>query len=214
MDVNRYVYNADLYCEDCANEIKRRLKKDAEKSLGYEASDPDASEPTYDSGFRVAGTVFKPPTTLWDASGSWSECRERLDTHAAECRELGHAVEDFDHDEVRVKDVGTFLIRQRCYPHGYDTSPEDSDEWPQGVCAGETDTPEHCGNCHCYLATPLTSEGVAYAVAAIADFVRSTAQRGDLRGDEDTLREWASDLKAYNLSGMQQAWVTAFGSLV
>ena len=48
----------------------------------------------------------------------------------------------------------------------------DSDQFPQGPYdngGGESDFPQHCGNCNLFLENPLTSYGEKYVIAAAKD---------------------------------------------
>lgn len=49
---------------------------------------------------------------------------------------------------------------------------------PHADGGGETDTPQHCGECHVFLENPLTSEGVKYVRESHRD------------NPSDTTREW------------------------
>jgi len=47
----------------------------------------------------------------------------------------------------------------------YDNSQEamDSEDWPEEVQVGdESDSPDHCAECHRFLGRPLTEDGVEY----------------------------------------------------
>jgi len=48
----------------------------------------------------------------------------------------------------------------------------DSEQFPQGPYengGGESDTPQHCGNCNLFLENPLTNDGEEYVIAAAKD---------------------------------------------
>ena len=47
-----------------------------------------------------------------------------------------------------------------------------SDQFPQGPYengGGESDYPQHCGNCHVFMENSLTSDGEDYVIAAAKD---------------------------------------------
>lgn len=73
--------------------------------------------------------------------------------------------------------------------HGYHVSEStDSEEFPQSVMdgGGESDTPQHCDECHCFLENPLTSEGVSYVYEALADYIAGGI------ADHEVLSTWAA----------------------
>lgn len=56
-----------------------------------------------------------------------------------------------------------------------DESSYDSDDYPKGPYpdgGGESDTPSHCDACNAHLENPLTSDGYAYVIEAVAEDVR------------------------------------------
>ena len=60
----------------------------------------------------------------------------------------------------------------------------DSDRFPQGPYSdggGESDTPQHCGNCGVFLENFLTSDGVEYVTQAV----------NSADGDADVLTVWS-----------------------
>ena len=64
----------------------------------------------------------------------------------------------------------------------------DSDTFPQGPCEesnGESDTPQHCAGCGCFLENPLTPDGYAYVQTAL-DVYGATGN-----GNREILQQWA-----------------------
>lgn len=60
----------------------------------------------------------------------------------------------------------------------------DSNNYPKGPTEeGESDSPEYCDHCECFLETELTEEGREYVQEAIDDFVKT--------GHGECAREWA-----------------------
>lgn len=51
-------------------------------------------------------------------------------------------------------------IIRAAYPERVDS--EFSDHWPQEETISESDTPDHCAGCGCFLDNPLTLDGMAY----------------------------------------------------
>lgn len=85
----------------------------------------------------------------------------------------------------------------------------DSDEYPKGPFdngGGESDTPQHCGDCGVYLDAPLTTSGVDYAIEHLQSYVDRDS------GTAEVLDIWAADLKDYSLDAAQQATLDAFTS--
>lgn len=63
----------------------------------------------------------------------------------------------------------------------------DSDEFPKGPYGdggGESDAPQHCDECHCFLENPLTSDGVSYVYDMVLEHLH------DARGQAETIAEW------------------------
>ncbi len=59
----------------------------------------------------------------------------------------------------------------------------DSNDYPKGPYAdggGESDCPQHCGNCHTFLENPLTADGYEYVQEALANGT----------GDSEVLAMW------------------------
>lgn len=63
-------------------------------------------------------------------------------------------------------------IIRAAYPERVDS--EFSDHWPQEEMISESDTPDHCAGCGCFLENPLTPDGVAYVREALE---RATGNR-------------------------------------
>lgn len=63
----------------------------------------------------------------------------------------------------------------------------DSCNFPQMELIGESDTPQHCARCGCFLDNPLTHDGLAYVQRALDENT----------GKPDVLRQWA---KRYGFS--------------
>lgn len=62
----------------------------------------------------------------------------------------------------------------------------DSDGFPQGPYeASESDTPDHCGACGCFLDNPLTADGLAYVQSALDEHGATG------RGNREVLALWA-----------------------
>lgn len=60
----------------------------------------------------------------------------------------------------------------------------DSDEYPKGPYpdgGGESDTPDYCDRCRCFLENPLTDEGYRYVNQVIAE-----------NPDSECAKEWAA----------------------
>jgi hypothetical protein len=94
---------------------------------------------------------------------------------------------------------------------------------PYSDGGGESDAPEHCAHCHEYLANPLTSEGVEYALTAIENEAldleaanRIMPRLGTAEESPDfaywhgsphkaIVLEWADDLQWYGLNDEQEA---------
>ena len=73
----------------------------------------------------------------------------------------------------------------RNFPEELDEYLIDSNEWPVGPYAGgggESDTPQHCGNCRAFLENALTSDGYEYVATALADVGGDTATKEAWRG--------------------------------
>jgi hypothetical protein len=61
-----------------------------------------------------------------------------------------------------------------------DESSYDSDDFPKGPYpngGGESDSPEHCDSCHCFLENPLTPDGVNYTRQLISENPRNKTAR-------------------------------------
>ena len=119
-----YIYNADIYCEICANRIKKGLEKEGFNPLDFE-------------------------------------------------------------------DEKTF----------------DSNEFPKGPFSdggGESDSPQHCGECHCPLNNDLTHDGVKYVVEYLKEFCEGSGGSGEV------LDGWARQLNDYELDEEQTFVLTAF----
>lgn len=60
-------------------------------------------------------------------------------------------------------------------PHEPDMeSTYDSDDYPKGPYpdgGGESDLPQHCGDCGCFLENPLTDDGYERTIDAIVDVI-------------------------------------------
>ena len=58
---------------------------------------------------------------------------------------------------------------------------EDSNSWPQEYSRGEgeSDSPDHCGNCHRFLGRHLTDDGIAY----VQESAREELARDGVIGD-------------------------------
>lgn len=70
----------------------------------------------------------------------------------------------------------------------------DSDSFPQGPYpdgGGESDSPEHCDNCNCFLENELTPDGRDYVLNLIRENITNK------RGSTDILEEW---IDYYNIT--------------
>lgn len=113
----------------------------------------------------------------------------------------------------------------------------DSDDFPKGPYGdggGEADTYQHCDGCHVFLENALTSHGVTHVLEQIKDSIAEALQHGraatwdrvmPLKGtaedDEsfklwhgkrhvEIMREWAEDLRNYELERDEKALVDLF----
>jgi hypothetical protein len=84
--------------------------------------------------------------------------------------------------DLYCEDCATQIKAELAYSH--EGQPEhlfDSDEYPKGPYpAGESDTPDHCGNCGVFLENSLTGDGEQYVKDAIQDGT----------GDPEVLATW------------------------
>lgn len=63
----------------------------------------------------------------------------------------------------------------------------DSDDFPQGPYSdggGESDSPQHCDNCHVFLENPLTDEGYKYVTEAVMAHSKG--------GNGEVIRAWVN----------------------
>ena len=84
-------------------------------------------------------------------------------------------------------------IIRAAYPERVDS--EFSDHWPQEETISESDTPDHCAGCGCFLQNPLTPDGDSYVreLAKAYDAPDSSweeiAARAESAGNH-TVAEW------------------------
>lgn len=78
------------------------------------------------------------------------------------CRDCGHSIAD----DLRADSVIDY---------------HDSDTFPQEEMICESDTPDHCAGCGCFLENPLTHDGMAYVQTALDANT----------GKPEILRQWA-----------------------
>ena len=84
------------------------------------------------------------------------------------------------------------LIHEGNGPDCDDEQTYDSNDYPKGPYqdgGGESDTPNHCDMCHAFLENPLTTDGYAYMLDAVAEALRVPKQQ------RDAVREWWSFYK-------------------
>ena len=63
-------------------------------------------------------------------------------------------------------------IIKRLKNEGVEPTEFDSEAWPQGPYengGGESDYPQHCGDCQVFMENSLTSDGEEYVIAAAKD---------------------------------------------
>ena len=104
-------------------------------------------------------------------------------------------------------------------------APDDSGEWP---CGSETDCPQHCAGCGCYLPHPLTTYGVNYVIDNASDEARKPFNERNrimpLTGSGEDCEnfsywhgsphraivgEWLTHIDCYQLGRKQQTRVAA-----
>lgn len=88
------------------------------------------------------------------------------------CRDCGHSIAD----DLRADSVIDY---------------HDSDTFPQESTIGESDTPNHCGACGCFLENPLTPDGMAYVQTAL-----ESHEYG--HGNREVLKQWAARYGFHN----------------
>ena len=79
----------------------------------------------------------------------------------------------------------------------------DSDDWPKGPYAdggGESDCPQHCGNCSTFLENDLTDDGSSYVMESIAEFLATG------RGSRETVETWA-EFYSVSLKDLFDRWM-------
>jgi hypothetical protein len=89
-----------------------------------------------------------------------------------------------------------------------DESSYDSDEYPKGPFSdggGESDSPQHCGECHVALGNDLTTAGVKYVLEALSEYPGS--------GDASVMDGWAEQLKDYSLDKDQRTTLEVYWAL-
>jgi hypothetical protein len=119
--MDTYIYQADIYCEDCGQAIIDRLRAEARDKASLQVQ---ATATALESQYGIDPDKFP----------KFFDMLERAAFRQLAC----------------------------------DTSDEssyDSDEWPKGPYGnggGESDCPQHCGDCHEFLENPLTPDGYQY----------------------------------------------------
>lgn len=81
-------------------------------------------------------------------------------------------------------------IIRAAYPERTDS--EFSDHWPQKSALGESDTPDHCAGCGCFLGSPLTHDGYAYVQRALDEHGATG------KGNREVLQQWARHYGFHN----------------
>lgn len=67
--------------------------------------------------------------------------------------------------DIFCSDCGNAIINRLEATGAIET--DDSDDFPQEETLSESDTPDHCAGCGCFLENPLTPDGVAYVREAL-----------------------------------------------
>lgn len=86
-------------------------------------------------------------------------------------------------DEILCDDCGADIVQTLVAECMEDDG--DSCHFPQMELIGESDTPQHCARCGCFLDNPLTHDGLAYVQRALDEHGATG------KGNREVLQQWA-----------------------